>query len=64
MERNALIDLMENADTAIHLFIKDNKLIIMTDKGMTNDAIFETLALFSSYVLLDSIDKPPDSMLQ
>jgi hypothetical protein len=64
MERNALIDLMENAEVAIHLFIKDNKLIIMTDKEMTNDNIFETLAMFSSYVLLDGLDKPPDSMLQ
>lgn len=64
MERNALIDLLESADVAIHLFIKDNKLIIMADKDMTNDNLFETLALFSSYVLLDSIDKPPDSMLQ
>jgi hypothetical protein len=64
MERDALIDLMENAEVAIHLFIKDNKLIIMTDKEMTNDNIFETLAMFSSYVLLDGLDKPPDSMLQ
>lgn len=64
MEANALTELIESAEVAIHLFIKDNKLVVMADKNMTHDQIFETLAMFSSYVLLDSIDKPPDSMLQ
>lgn len=64
MEADALTELIESAEVAIHLFIKDNKLVVMADKNMTHDQIFETLAMFSSYVLLDSIDKPPDSMLQ
>lgn len=64
MERNALIvDLLENSDVAVHLFIKDNKLYVITDLE-DNDAILEVLSLFSSYVVLDGIDIPPDSMLQ
>lgn len=64
MERNALIvDLLENSDVAVHLFIKDNKCFVITDL-QNNDEILEVLSLFSSYVVLDGIDKPPSSMLQ
>lgn len=64
METNSLIELMEEAEVVIHLIVKDNKLIIIADKNMANEELVETLAMFSSYVLLDSIDKPPNSMLQ
>lgn len=64
METNSLIELMEEAEVVIHLIVKDNKLIIIADKNMANEELVETLSMFTSYALLDSIDKPPNSMLQ
>lgn len=63
--RDKLIELIEESDTSVYLFVKDGKVTMVLGQDSSVDSLVELFGYVTTRILLNSsLDSTPPNMLQ
>lgn len=63
--RDKLIELIEESDTSVYLFVKDGKVTMVLGQDSSVDSLVELFGYVTARILLNpSLDNTPPNMLQ